>query len=178
MSPRSTSFPIAKQPTVTTFHATKFGDIHATWTSGGLYQLDWREAGKIAKNGLFAAATGEAGEVGGNFQRLLDRYFEGDFSAFQEVAVDRSGWSPFFAKVYKICRAIPAGKTLTYGSVAERAGSPLAARAVGQAMAKNRIPLVIPCHRVLASGGKIGGYSGPGGTVTKEWLLQHEQQGD
>ncbi len=177
MVTRPASTITAKPPTITTFHLTHFGDIIGHWTSVGLCLLDWRETGKLAKNPRIAAATGEAGEVGGNFQRLLDRYFAGDFSAFLEVAVDRSGWSPFFAKVYKICQAIPAGKTLTYGAIAEQAGSPKAARAVGQAMAKNRIPLVIPCHRVLASGGKLGGYSGPGGTTTKEWLLQHEQQG-
>ena len=66
------------------------------------------------------------------------------------------------------------GETLTYGQLAKLAGSPHAARAVGGAMARNRWPLIVPCHRVVGSSGKLTGYSGEGGLKTKHWLLEHE----
>lgn len=81
---------------------------------------------------------------------------------------------PFHRKVYKALCKIPAGKTITYAELARRAGSPGAARAVGQAMAKNPFPIVIPCHRVVAGNGKLGGYSGRGGVAIKRALLALE----
>lgn len=81
---------------------------------------------------------------------------------------------PFHRKVYrKLCK-VPAGKTVTYAELARLAGSPGAARAVGQAMAKNPWPIIIPCHRVVAGNGKLGGYSGRGGPATKRALLALE----
>jgi methylated-DNA-[protein]-cysteine S-methyltransferase len=80
----------------------------------------------------------------------------------------------FLAKVRKAVRAIPRGETRTYGEVARAAGRPGAARAVGQAMARNPIPLLVPCHRVVASGGP-GGYSGGRGLATKSRLLALER---
>ncbi len=81
---------------------------------------------------------------------------------------------PFHRKVYKALCKVPAGTTITYAELAKRAGSPGAARAVGQAMAKNPFPIVIPCHRVIASNGKLGGYSGRGGVAAKRALLARE----
>lgn len=81
---------------------------------------------------------------------------------------------PFHRKVYTALCEIPAGKTITYAELARRAGSPGAARAVGQAMAKNPFPIIIPCHRVVAGNGKLGGYSGRGGVATKRALLELE----
>ncbi len=82
--------------------------------------------------------------------------------------------SPFHRKVYNALCKVPAGKTITYAELARRAGSPGAARAVGTAMAKNPFPVVIPCHRVVAGNGKLGGYSGRGGVATKKALLALE----
>jgi methylated-DNA-[protein]-cysteine S-methyltransferase len=81
---------------------------------------------------------------------------------------------PFHRKVYRALCNIPSGKTVTYAGLARLAGSPKAARAVGQAMAKNPWPIVIPCHRVVAGNGRLGGYSGRGGVATKRKLLQLE----
>lgn len=81
---------------------------------------------------------------------------------------------PFHRKVYRALCKVPAGKTVTYAELARRAGSPGAARAVGTAMAKNPWPVIIPCHRVVAGNGKLGGYSGRGGLVTKRALLALE----
>lgn len=80
----------------------------------------------------------------------------------------------FHARVYAIARAIPPGETLTYGEIAERLGDKLLARDVGQALGKNPWPIVVPCHRVTAAGGKLGGFSAPGGQATKLKLLAIE----
>jgi methylated-DNA-[protein]-cysteine S-methyltransferase len=81
---------------------------------------------------------------------------------------------PFFRKVYECAHRIPSGKTCTYGELARRAGSPKAVRAVGQAMARNPFPLVVPCHRVIGSGQALVGFSAHGGLTTKARLLELE----
>lgn len=93
---------------------------------------------------------------------------------FHGVPLDLARVPGFNRKVYDVARAIPPGKTMTYGEVAERLGDKSLARAVGQALGENPIPLIIPCHRVLAAGGKAGGFSAPGGTITKLRLLTIE----
>jgi methylated-DNA-[protein]-cysteine S-methyltransferase len=82
--------------------------------------------------------------------------------------------TPFQQRVVETVQGIPFGQTMSYAEVAERAGSPRAARAVGNVMAQNRTPMVVPCHRVLASGGRLGGFSAPGGTEFKRRLLALE----
>ena len=101
-------------------------------------------------------------------------HLEGKPQRFDDERLDLAGIPPFHAKVYEALRAVPAGKTVTYGELAARAGSKAALRAVGQAMAKNPIPLLVPCHRVLAAGDKPGGFSAYGGRVTKATLLALE----
>ena len=80
----------------------------------------------------------------------------------------------FNLRVYELARGILPGQTLTYGEVAARLGEPHAARAVGQALGTNPFPIIVPCHRVLAAGGKSGGFSAPGGARTKLRLLEIE----
>ncbi len=91
---------------------------------------------------------------------LLERFCAGRPVDFSGVMVDLSGWPPFWCRVWSFVRTIPHGETLPYGEVAQRVGRPLAARAVGQAMAHNPLAFVVPCHRVIAAGGRIGGYGG------------------
>lgn len=98
----------------------------------------------------------------------------GEANDFEDVALDLGHSPEFNRKVYAVASSIPPGATLTYGEVAERLGDKSLARAVGQALGENPIPLIIPCHRVLAAGGKTGGFSAPGGTVTKLRLLTIE----
>jgi methylated-DNA-[protein]-cysteine S-methyltransferase len=81
----------------------------------------------------------------------------------------------FDREVYAVARTIGPGKTLTYGEVALRIGEPGAAREVGQALGRNRIPIIVPCHRVVAAGGKTGGFSATGGVDTKLRLLEIER---
>ena len=103
----------------------------------------------------------------------LHRYSEGDMTALDEIDLDFAGVTPFFSAAWNACRSIPAGETRSYAWLAVEAGSPLAMRAAGQAMARNRFSLIIPCHRVIASDGGLGGYGG-GGLGVKAKLLQME----
>jgi methylated-DNA-[protein]-cysteine S-methyltransferase len=102
------------------------------------------------------------------------KHLHGDIQDFQDVAVDLDGAAPFTRRVYDAARRIPAGRTRTYGEIAKGLGRPNAARAVGQALARNPIALIIPCHRVLAAGGLAGGFSAYGGLATKARLLALE----
>ncbi|MDE1145769.1 MAG: methylated-DNA--[protein]-cysteine S-methyltransferase [Azospirillaceae bacterium] len=103
------------------------------------------------------------------------RYFRGEAIDFTGVAVDLRGQSDFFVRVYTALRTVAYGRTTTYGTLAAELGAgPEAARDVGAAMATNPVPLIIPCHRVLAAGGKIGGFSAPGGATTKVKMLHLE----
>lgn len=104
----------------------------------------------------------------------LTRYFTGRGSAFEAIPLDEAGLAEFPASVYRALRAVPQGETTTYGALARSVGQPGAARAVGVAMGRNPWPVIVPCHRVLATGRSIGGFSAPGGTATKEKLLALE----
>jgi methylated-DNA-[protein]-cysteine S-methyltransferase len=91
-----------------------------------------------------------------------------------DLPLDLDGLAPFQRRVYEVTRAIPPGEVLTYGEVARRVGEPAAARAVGQALGGNPFAPVVPCHRVLAAGGKSGGFSAEGGANTKLRMLEIE----
>jgi methylated-DNA-[protein]-cysteine S-methyltransferase len=82
---------------------------------------------------------------------------------------------PFERSVYEVARTIPPGDTLSYGEIARRLGAPDAARDVGQALGRNPFAIVVPCHRVMAAGGKLGGFSARGGAATKRRLLSVER---
>jgi len=107
----------------------------------------------------------------------LTAYAGGVEAEFRDVAVDLEGWTAFQRRVLAALRRVGYGTTLSYAELASRAGSPGAARAVGQVMARNRLPIIIPCHRVLAAGGAIGGFSAPQGIALKERLLALERGG-
>ncbi len=92
-----------------------------------------------------------------------------------KVVLDMDAVSPFHRRVYETARDIPAGQTLSYGEVAVQLGSPNSARAVGQALGRNPFPIVVPCHRVLAAGGKAGGFTAEGGVDTKMRMLEMEK---
>jgi methylated-DNA-[protein]-cysteine S-methyltransferase len=91
-----------------------------------------------------------------------------------DLPLHMEGVPPFHRRVYEVTRAIPPGQVLTYGEVARRVGEPGAARAVGQALGRNPFAPVVPCHRVLAAGGKSGGFSAEGGAATKLRMLEIE----
>ena len=91
------------------------------------------------------------------------------------VPLDLEGVPAFHRRVYEVARRIPPGRTLSYGEIAERLGDARLARDVGQALGSNPIAIIVPCHRVLAAGGRSGGFSAPGGVETKRRLLEIEQ---
>ena len=105
----------------------------------------------------------------------VKRYFEGEETDFSRFRLDLGEQDPFFEQIYAAARRVGWGHTTTYGTLAKELGAgPEAARDVGQAMAKNPVALLIPCHRVLAAGGKIGGFSAPGGSAAKIRMLALE----
>lgn len=104
----------------------------------------------------------------------LQRYFNGECIDFADISLDLAGLPPFRKNVLKASRCLRYGEICTYGQLAELCGSPHAARAVGGALASNPIPIIIPCHRVVAANGRLTGYSAPGGEITKCALLKME----
>jgi methylated-DNA-[protein]-cysteine S-methyltransferase len=104
----------------------------------------------------------------------ITAHLSGQEADLSGIGLDMDGVPEFHRRVYEAARAIPSGTTLSYGEVAARIGEPSAAREVGQALGRNPFPIVVPCHRVLAAGGKTGGFSAPGGIATKLRLLAIE----
>ena len=99
----------------------------------------------------------------------------GEADDLTSIALDMEDVPELQRRIYALTRAVPPGSTKTYGDIAKEMGDPLLARAVGQAMGHNPFPIIVPCHRVLASGGKTGGFSAPGGVDTKFKILAIEQ---
>ncbi|MDI3270752.1 MAG: MGMT family protein [Bacillota bacterium] len=138
-----------------------WGPVYLYWTERGVGELTWAE-GK--------PHSGAAAQDLPPFPGLREALVQGE-SFFGPYDIP---WeTPFFRTVWELCRKIPKGDVATYGDLAKEAGRPGAARAVGQAMAKNPVPLLTPCHRVVPSTGKVGQY-GMGGPEVKEALLQME----
>lgn len=135
------------------------GPLTVTERDGALAELDWRGGGSGDGSPLLTEA-----------QRQLAAYFAGKLASF-DLPVAPAG-TPHQREVWRAMQEIPSGEYRTYGALAAVIGS--SARAVGTACGRNPIPIVIPCHRVLAAGGRIGGYSGAGGTATKRYLLSLE----
>jgi methylated-DNA-[protein]-cysteine S-methyltransferase len=126
--------------------------------------LDW-VAARLSPRMLEAPARLD------DVRRELDEYFEGKRTGF-DIPVDWRLHDGFSRRVLRATARIPYGKLLTYGQVAAKAGSPRGHRAAGNALGSNRIPIVVPCHRVIRTGGQIGGYTG--GMERKEYLLELE----
>lgn len=150
---------------------TAIGACGLAWGERGvvrIYYPDEGLAGRLAAE-VTAPPTVIADAIAG-IQALL----RGAPRDLQEVPLDMDGVPPFHQRVYTISRQILPGHTLTYGEVAKRLGSPGSARAVGQALGANPFSIVVPCHRVLAAGYKLGGFSAPGGGDTKRRVLAIE----
>ncbi|NIL99328.1 MAG: methylated-DNA--[protein]-cysteine S-methyltransferase, partial [Planctomycetales bacterium] len=123
------------------------------------------------------APAADTGDTPSWLDRLADRlqaYAEGQPDDFRDVAVDLDCFTRFQQRVLRACRTIPYGQTVCYADLAARCGSPAAARAVGNVMSNNRLPLIVPCHRVVGSAGRLGGFSAPGGLAMKRRLLRLE----
>ncbi len=155
----------------TAVHSTPLGLFWSRWTDRGLYRLD-RNRPDVPLE-LSQPMKDQVDQL----DHLLQEFFQAGRVSFAAVTVDPGGWTDFAARTYDACRAIKAGTTATYKQLAAAAGNPNASRAVGAAMARNRVLLVIPCHRVVSTGGNLGGFSAPGGLTTKRSLLELERCG-
>ena len=159
-------------------------------TASGFCGIAWNKAG-ITRFGL-PARNAEAAEGsllrrvagaepgtptadGAEAVAAAKRYFVGEKTDFSKFTLDLDDQDALFQRIYAAARQVGWGQTTTYGALAKQLGvGPEAARDVGQAMASNPVPLIIPCHRVLAAGGKLGGFSAPGGSSAKARMLALE----
>lgn len=169
----------------TSLHETPYGAVVGEWKGELLARLriEWsREISsggsknKVSKSVSDRPSNSlqEHGEQEELLQQCLDDFFVNTPKPFPWKRMLLAHKTDFQLAVLKACYDIPPGKTLTYGEIASKVGSPGAARAVGQVMATNPLPLFIPCHRVLASSRKLCGFSAPGGIKTKAILLARE----
>lgn len=155
---------------------TDLGACGVAWSDQGLTRFQLPEVDRSAtEKRLETVATSCGSEVPPQSieQVIADvqRYMAGDRVDFTSIALDLAGVAPFYCQVYAAAQRVGWGETVTYGELARQAGAPGAARGVGQALSRNPIAVIIPCHRILASGNKVGGFSAFGGTVSKERLL-------
>jgi methylated-DNA-[protein]-cysteine S-methyltransferase len=150
------------------------------WSDAGVarFQLPTKTAEAAERLMRRRASDAEPGAPPERVAAVIEaakRYFAGEETDFSQVQLDLAGQDAFFAQIYDSLRRVGWGRTTTYGALAKEVGAGReAARDVGEAMAKNPAPLIIPCHRVLAAGGKIGGFSAPGGSRTKMRMLELE----
>ena len=156
------------------------GALAVAWTELGIVG-SWMHAGTVERareqvrrsypNATAAAPPEPIATALDEARRLLS----GDLRELQSAPLDMSDVPEFDRRVYDVVRTIPPGQTMTYGEVARALGEePMKARDVGIAMARNRFAPFVPCHRVVAANGRLGGYSAPGGTATKRRLLEIE----
>jgi len=163
-----------------TVFETEAGFCGIAWSANGItrFQLPDSSAERAAQNLLRRSPDAKPGTPPAPVAAVIaaaQRYFAGESVDFSEVSLDLAGQDDFFRRVYGALRAVGYGQTTTYGTLAKELGAgPESARDVGQAMAKNPVPLIIPCHRVLAAGNKVGGFSAPGGSNAKLKMLALE----
>lgn len=158
---------------------TAIGAVGVAWSADGITRLQLPEAGRAATERRLRGRSANTAESQPPPQvaRAIDavqKYMAGGRIDFSGIELDLAGVGPFHRSIYEALCRVGWGETTTYGALARQAGDPDAARAVGQAMGRNPVPVIIPCHRVLASGGKPGGFSAFGGVVTKQRLLELE----
>ena len=162
-----------------TLFDTAIGRCGVAWGEHGVAGVQLPEAGERETRARMLQRFPAAGEAPPPLvvQHAIDRIMallRGEASDLSTIALDMDQVPAFHRRVYEVARAIPPGMTLSYGDIAARVGTPGAARAVGQALGRNPFPIVVPCHRVLAAGGKIGGFSAQGGIATKRRMLAIE----
>jgi methylated-DNA-[protein]-cysteine S-methyltransferase len=164
-----------------TIFETDAGACGIGWSAHGItrFQLPAHDARSterhlLARSGPATSVAALPVELGG-VVAAIGRYWTGERVDFSDTALDLRDQDALFLRVYDAVRSIGWGQTTTYGTVARTLGmGPEFARSVGQAMAHNPVPLIIPCHRILAAGNRSGGFSAPGGVETKLRMLHLE----
>jgi len=157
---------------------TALGFMGLAWSEAGLIRLCLPQSSRDAVERRLLRLDGVAGGDSGKPPQWVARlvadiraYMQGEAVDFSGVPVDLAGVDDFRRAIYDAARRLAFGETTTYGELARRAGHAGLPRETGAALGANPVPLVIPCHRILAAGGKIGGFSAPGGAATKEKML-------
>jgi methylated-DNA-[protein]-cysteine S-methyltransferase len=157
---------------------TAVGAVGIGWGERGVLAVQLPEGSAAATRARLTRLHPEAREatspLPAEIQRAIDgivRLLAGHPDDLRHVALDLTDVPPFHQEVYQVARELEPGQTMTYGEIAARLGDPRASREVGQALGQNPFPLIVPCHRVLAAGGKLGGFSARGGVTTKLRLL-------
>lgn len=164
-----------------TVFSTEFGWMCVAWRDHLLRELTFGHSSPEEAVRAMKHATSVPTEPTRTMRALvrrLQRFAERAGDNFLNLELDLGEHTPFQRRVIAECRAIPVGETITYAELALRAGHPGAARAAGTVMSTNRFPLVVPCHRVVGSGGSLGGYSAPQGLEMKRRLLELERTAD
>jgi methylated-DNA-[protein]-cysteine S-methyltransferase len=158
---------------------TAIGPVGVAWSAEGVCRVALPERDRARMESRFALRLGGAGPAEPPAHiapaiELIRRYAEGERVDFSDVPIDFDGADLFRRAIYQAARGLRFGETTTYGGLADAAGHPGKARETGEALGRNPVPIIVPCHRIVAAGGKIGGFSAPGGSSTKEKLLALE----
>ena len=158
---------------------TAIGYCGIVWNARGVAGVQLPEMNEAATRTRVCKRFPDASEAAPppDMQRAIDgivALLRGEVRDLTDIVIDNADTPEFNRRVYAVARTIPPGQTMTYGEIAERLGDKLLAREVGTALGQNPCPIIMPCHRVLAAGGKTGGFSAPGGVVTKLRLLTIE----
>jgi methylated-DNA-[protein]-cysteine S-methyltransferase len=159
---------------------TPIGVCGITWSDKGIAGLQLPEASAAAIRSRMQRRWTGAKEAAPSpdVQRAIDKVLallKDGTTDLGDIALDLAAAPEFHRKVYDVARTIPPGQTMTYGEIAKRLGVPHESREVGQALGKNPIAIIVPCHRVLGADGKMGGFSANGGVSTKRRMLEIER---
>lgn len=157
---------------------TPLGDCGIAWRNDTVVATHLPEESSADTGRRLATRTGTTkGEPPTAIRRAIasmTALLEGEGTDLTSIACDFGGIDPFAAQVYAATRAIPAGETSTYGAIASQLGDKRLARDVGQALGRNPLPIIVPCHRVIGAGGRLTGFSAAGGVATKLRMLAIE----
>jgi O-6-methylguanine DNA methyltransferase len=162
-----------------TLFDTAIGKCGIVWGERGVAGVQLPEGREAATRARILGRFPDAREASAppSIQAAVDgmvALLQGETADLSSVLLDTEAVPSFHCRVYEVARTIPPGATLSYGEIATRLGSPGSARAVGQALGRNPLPILVPCHRVLAADGRVGGFSASGGIATKLRLLSIE----
>jgi methylated-DNA-[protein]-cysteine S-methyltransferase len=162
------------------FFETAIGRCSIVWNARGVVRTRLPERDEQATRDRIRSRYPAAHEASppAEIQRAIDdmiALLSGEPKDLNRITLDDAQVPEFNRRVYDVARGIPPGSTLTYGEIAQRLGDRALARDVGQALGENPFPIIVPCHRVLAAGGKTGGFSAPGGISTKMRMLTIER---
>jgi methylated-DNA-[protein]-cysteine S-methyltransferase len=154
---------------------TRAGPVRLRWSEQGITAIEMPElTGRELRAQIAQQKVGDAPPFVKDAARSLKQHLNGSPQDLSGLPLDLSVLTPFQRSVYEMTRSLASGRTATYGEIAARLGKPGASRAVGQALGRNPFLIAVPCHRVLGSGGSAGGFSAPGGVMTKQRLLSLE----